>query len=203
MTGGTDAPSAHVFKLLVTGPFAAGKTSLIQAVSDTAVVETDVDTSGAEAAVKTRTTVAMDFGTYSIDDGAVRLLLFGTPGQRRFWFMTDILKGDVDAVIYVIDATADHTHVEAGEAMRELLRDLRVPLVVAVNRCDDRDEARLFARQLGTLASEAAVPCQLIEHDSGRDVVVEALMAVLDRLDRTGDDVRDPVDRMLDEVGAP
>lgn len=202
MTADLNAPSEHVFKLLVTGPFAAGKTSLIQAVSHTPVVETDVDTSGSEAAVKARTTVAMDFGTYTIDDGEVRLLLFGTPGQRRFWFMTDILKGDVDAVIYVIDADATHTHVEAGEAMRELLRDLRVPLVVAVNRCDDLAAAQLFARQLGTLASESAVPCQLIEHDSGREVVVEALLAVLDRLERDGDEVRDPLGRMLDMVGA-
>jgi hypothetical protein len=202
VTADFDAPSEHVFKLLVTGPFAAGKTSLIQAVSHTPVVETDVDTSGSEAAVKARTTVAMDFGTYTIDDGEVRLLLFGTPGQRRFWFMTDILKGDVDAVIYVIDAAATHTHVEAGEAMRELLRDLRVPLVVAVNRCDDLAAAQLFARQLGTLASESAVPCQLIEHDSGREVVVEALLAVLDRLERDGDEVRDPLGRMLDMVGA-
>ena len=201
MTDDLDAPGEHVFKLLVTGPFAAGKTSLIQAVSDTPVVETDVDTSGSEAAVKARTTVAMDFGTYAIDGGDVRLLLFGTPGQRRFWFMTDILKGDVDVVIYVIDAEATHTHAEAGEAMRALLRDLRVPLVVAVNRCDDLGQAQLLARQLGTLVSESVVPCQLIEHDSGREVVIEALLAVLDRLERDGDEVRDPVGRMLDTVG--
>ena len=75
--------SEHVFKLLVTGPFAAGKTSLIQSVSQTPVVDTDVVTTGDEALVKDRTTVAMDFGTYTIEEGAVRLLLFGTPGQRR------------------------------------------------------------------------------------------------------------------------
>lgn len=202
MTLTAGAPAEHVFKLLVTGPFAAGKTSLIQAVSHTPVVETDVDTTGTEATVKARTTVAMDFGTYAIDDGGVRLLLFGTPGQRRFWFMTDILKGDVDAVIYVIDADAEHTHAEAGEAMRTLLRDLRVPLVVAVNRCDDPAAAAVFARQLGTLASEMAVPCQLIHHESGRQVVIEALLAVLDRLERRGVETRDPLDRMLATAGA-
>ena len=191
----------HVFKLLVTGPFAAGKTTLIQAVSQTPVVETDVHTTGGEANVKARTTVAMDFGTYAIDDGDVRLLMFGTPGQRRFQFMTDIMKGDVDAVIYVIDAEAVETHEEAGAAMRSLLRDLRVPLVVAVNRCDVQDEATLVARQLGALASEAVVPCQLIHHESGRDVVIEALLAVLDRLDRGDADVRAPVERVLEMAG--
>ena len=203
MTADMHSPTEHVFKLLVTGPFAAGKTSLIQSVSHTPVVETDVDTSGGEATIKARTTVAMDFGTYAVDDGAIRLLLFGTPGQRRFWFMTDILKGDVDVVIYVIDAEAIHTHAEAGEAMRALLKDLRVPLVVAVNRCEDRTAAIRVARRLGSLHSEMAVPCQLIHTESGRDVVVEALLAVLDRQERQGGQMRDPLDRLLDTVGAP
>ena len=174
----------HVFKLLVTGPFAAGKTTLIQSVSQTPVVDTDVVTTGEESAVKSRTTVAMDFGTYVVEGGDVRLLMFGTPGQPRFWFMTDILKGQVDAVIYVVDAEATHTHAEAGAAMRSLLRDLRVPLVVAVNREDDPDGARVIARQLGALASECVLPCQLIEPTSGREVVIETLISVLDRIER-------------------
>jgi signal recognition particle receptor subunit beta len=184
MTDGATSRPEHVFKLLVTGPFAAGKTSLIQSVSQTPVVDTDVATSGDEASVKGRTTVAMDFGTYVVEGGDVRLLMFGTPGQRRFWFMTDIMKGEVDAVVYVIDAKAHHTHEEAGAAMRALLRDLRVPLVVAVNRCDDLTEAKLVARQLGALASEVVLPCQLIVPESGREVVVEALLSVLERLER-------------------
>lgn len=192
----------HVFKLLVTGPFAAGKTSLIQAISQTPVVETDVATSGDEAAVKALTTVAMDFGTYAIDDGGVRLLLFGTPGQARFRFMTEIMKAEVDAVVYVVDAAAEHTHTEAGEAMRELLRDLRVPLVVAVNRCDDPHDATLVARRLGALSNEAVVPCQLIERASGREVVIEALLAVLERLERERRDAVDPVERMLAMAGS-
>src|SRR5688572_24008620 len=134
----------HVFKILVTGPFAAGKTSLIQSVSQTPVVSTDVVTSGAEAVVKGSTTVALDFGTYALPEDGVRLLLFGTPGQPRFWFMTDVLKGEVDVVTFVVDAEAVYTHSEAGHAMRALLRDLRVPLVVAVNRCDDQVEARVL-----------------------------------------------------------
>ena len=185
---GTD----HVFKILVTGPFAAGKTSLIQSVSQTPVVSTDVATSGDESAVKALTTVALDFGTYRIDgdgDGSddvvdgVQLLLFGTPGQERFWFMTDVLKGEVDVVTFVVDAEAEHTHAEAGAAMRALLRDLRVPLVVAVNRCDDPDMATMLARSLGALSCEPVVACQLIDPESGRDVVIEALLALLESME--------------------
>ncbi len=133
---------SQTFKILVTGPFAAGKTSMIQSVSQTQVISTDVVTSGEESDVKSHTTVAMDFGTYQLDDDDTRLLLFGTPGQARFRFMTNILKGDVDVVAFVIDAEASETHAAAGVELRALLRDLRVPAVVAVNRCDDPHEAR-------------------------------------------------------------
>jgi uncharacterized protein len=185
---GTD----HVFKILVTGPFAAGKTTLIQSVSQSPVVSTDVATTGDESAVKALTTVALDFGTFRIeggDDGAgeavegVQLLLFGTPGQERFWFMTDVLKGDVDVVVFVVDAEAEHTHAEAGAAMRALLKDLRVPLVVAVNRCDDAETSTMLARSLGALSCEPVVACQLIDPESGRDVVIEALLTLLESME--------------------
>lgn len=201
MTVAVTPRDEHVFKLLVVGPYAAGKTSLIRSVSHTPVVETDVDTSGDEASVKGQTTVAMDFGTYVLEDESgdsdVRLLMFGTPGQARFQFMIDIMKGDVDAVVFVVDADDEDSHAEAGAAMRALLADIRVPVVVAANRCDDLDDAGVLARQLGALASEAAVPCQLINMASAREVVIEALLAVLDRLERSDTEILDPLERVL------
>lgn len=198
-----DAPARadHVVKLLVTGPFAAGKTTLIGAISQTPVVDTDVATTGDEAGVKDRTTVAMDYGTYRVEDdeGRVDLLLFGTPGQSRFAFMTDVMKGDVDAVISIVDATDERSHPGAGLAMRALLHDLHTPLVVAVNRCDDPRRAELVARQLGALASEAVVPCQLIHPASAQEVVIAALVAALERLERPGARAwRPPLQRVID-----
>ena len=172
----------HTFKILVTGPFAAGKTSLIQSVSQTQVVTTDVITSGDEADVKANTTVAMDFGTYALDEDDVRLLLFGTPGQPRFRFMTNILKGDVDIVTFIVDAEARGTHPAAGVELRSLLSDLAVPAVIAVNRCDDLSTAQRVARSLGA-RDTPVVPCQLVDPDSGREVVVEILLTLLDRLE--------------------
>lgn len=176
---------SNTFKILVTGPFAAGKTSLIQSVSQTRVISTDVVTSGEESDVKSHTTVAMDFGSYELEDHDTRLLLFGTPGQARFRFMTNILKGDVDVVAFVIDAEAAETHAAAGVELRALLRDLQVPAVIAVNRCEELESARLLARALGSLNGESVVPCQLIDPDSGREVVVEILLTLLASMEST------------------
>jgi len=105
--------------------------------------------------------------------------LFGTPGQPRFRFMTNILKGDVDIVAFVLDAEAPATHAPAGVELRSLLADLQVPAVIAVNRCDDLQAARRIARSLGAADSQPVVPCQLNDADSGREVVVEILVTLL------------------------
>ncbi len=50
---------------------------------------------------KSTTTVAMDFGRITLDEDLV-LYLFGTPGQRRFWFMwDDLVRGAIGAIILV------------------------------------------------------------------------------------------------------
>ena len=79
-------------KMVVTGPFNAGKTEFIQSVSEIDVVSTERKISStAERSVKESTTVAMDFGRITVDEDLV-LYLFGTPGQKRFDFMWEILS---------------------------------------------------------------------------------------------------------------
>lgn len=78
-------------KMVITGPFSAGKTEFIRSISEIEVVSTEREiTTEAERRQKDATTVAMDFGRITVDDDLV-LYLFGTPGQRRFDFMWEIL----------------------------------------------------------------------------------------------------------------
>ena len=90
----------------------------------------------------------------------------------------------------MIDAEARQTHAAAGVELRSLLSDLRVPAVIAVNRCDDQDVANRIARSLGALAGEAVVPCQLVDPDSGRDVIIEVLLTLLDSMEHEGGRLR-------------
>src|SRR6266545_872718 len=53
---------------------------------------------------KTATTVAMDFGSVTIDH-SLKLYLFGTPGQARFAFMWDDLARGALGALVVVDST--------------------------------------------------------------------------------------------------
>jgi signal recognition particle receptor subunit beta len=78
-------------KVVIAGPFAAGKTQFINTVSEIKTVKTEKRIRYSdEKQVKDYTTVAMDFGKIRIDDEH-ELYLFGTPGQFRFDFIWEIL----------------------------------------------------------------------------------------------------------------
>ena len=91
-------------KIVVTGPFAAGKTTLIRTISEITVLSTERGISDESARRKRETTVAMDFGRISVDSDLV-LYLFGTPGQQRFDFMWEMLGEGMLGYVLLLDAT--------------------------------------------------------------------------------------------------
>lgn len=89
------------YKILFTGTMGAGKTTAIGSISETPPVVTDVQNSDASVA-KARTTVGLDFGQLTLDNGD-RIRLFGTPGQARFDFLWKILVRNALGLIILID----------------------------------------------------------------------------------------------------
>ena len=61
-------------KMVVTGPFNAGKTEFIRSVSEIDVVSTERKISSDTERIKETTTVAMDFGRITVDDDLVLYL---------------------------------------------------------------------------------------------------------------------------------
>jgi signal recognition particle receptor subunit beta len=98
-------------KLVFTGSVGAGKTTAIGTISEVPILSTEVKPSEtAVARRKSSTTVAMDYGEITLEDGN-KLYLYGTPGQRRFDFMCHILtKGALGLIILI-----DNTHPEPLE----------------------------------------------------------------------------------------
>lgn len=95
-------------KIVFTGSMGAGKTTAIETISEIPVINTDVHaTDTATQARKEKTTVAMDYGEITLEEG-VKLRLYGTPGQQRFDYMWKILtKGALGLVILVDNAGSD------------------------------------------------------------------------------------------------
>lgn len=89
-------------KLIIAGSVAAGKTTAIKTISDIMPIRTDVKASDHVGRLKSHTTVAMDYGEISLSDGQ-KLRLYGTPGQRRYDFMSTILCRGALGLVVLID----------------------------------------------------------------------------------------------------
>src|SRR3978361_815138 len=127
-------------KVVVTGPFAAGKTTLIRTISEITVLSTERGVTDTTRKRKAETTVAMDFGRITIDRDLV-LYLFGTPGQDRFDFMWEILSEGMLGYVLLIGAARPDSIGEAASILSAFRAMAHVPFVVGYNRADGLDEA--------------------------------------------------------------
>jgi uncharacterized protein len=125
-------------KMVVTGPFNSGKTEFIRSVSEIDVVSTERKISSEAERIKETTTVAMDFGRITVDDDLV-LYLFGTPGQRRFDFMWEILSEGMLGFVVMVDSTRPETFREARSILETFRAYAPTPYVVSANKQDRED----------------------------------------------------------------
>jgi uncharacterized protein len=174
-------------KMVVTGPFNAGKTAFIKAVSEIDVVATERKISLDAEKVKETTTVAMDFGRITVDDDLV-LYLFGTPGQKRFDFMWEILSEGMLGFIVMIDSTRPETFREARSILQTFRAYAPTPYVVAANKQDMPDAWELGDMRLA-LRLEPKVkllPCVAQKKDTVKTVLLELLYSILAEMETGG-----------------
>jgi hypothetical protein len=176
---------AKQVKVVVTGPYGAGKTTLIKTMSEVAVLSTErqvTGTGGGEQ--KTNTTVAMDFGRLTIDAELV-LYLFGTPGQKRFDFMWEILSEGMLGFLVLVDAQRDASVEEAAEILQYFRDVADVPFVVAVNKLEgeaagDVERVRQWLRLPGDVR---CVVVDARDKESVKAALLELLYAVMDEIE--------------------
>jgi uncharacterized protein len=171
-------------KIVVTGPFSAGKTTLIRTISEITVLSTEKDITDHTRSRKSETTVAMDFGRITIDRDLV-LYLFGTPGQDRFDFMWEILGEGMLGYVLLLDASRPDSLEEAVGILAAFRKMARVPFVVALNRTegiDPADESRVRAA-LELDDAVPVVPCDATDRESVKSVLLALLYSVVDSLD--------------------
>jgi small GTP-binding protein len=171
-------------KVVVTGPFAAGKTTLIRTISEITVLSTERGITDSTRRRKAETTVAMDFGRITIDRDLV-LYLFGTPGQDRFDFMWEILGEGMIGYLLLVDAEREDSIEEAVAIHESFRRMARVPYVVALNRSagDANDLVERVRTRLEIPGDVAILPCDATDKESVKNVLLALLYAVLDEVE--------------------
>jgi small GTP-binding protein len=171
-------------KVVVTGPFAAGKTTLIRTISEITVLSTERGITDTTRKRKAETTVAMDFGRITIDRDLV-LYLFGTPGQDRFDFMWEILGEGMIGYLLLIDADREESVQEAVGILDAFRTMARVPYVVALNRASSDDHALVgrVREQLQIPSDVAIIACDATDKESVKNVLLALLYAVLDEVE--------------------
>ncbi len=112
----------YIPKILVTGPFDAGKSTFVHALSTRAI---SVDRLG--------TTIALDHG--HLDYKGFSADIFGTPGQERFDPIIKLISGESMGVFLVVDSTNPADFIRAKH-MLEITKSYGLPYVVVANKQD-------------------------------------------------------------------
>lgn len=172
------------YKIVVTGPYAVGKSRFIGQASEIEVVETEAPVSDPqERALKASTTVGLDFGMLHLDSEH-RLLLFGTPGQERFDFLWEQLAIGCLGYVVLVDSCRPSSFQQTSALISRFAQITPAPFVVAANKQDDPGALPLdyIHLRLGLPDRIPVLPCIAAEMSS----VHAVLCALLDRIDELG-----------------
>ncbi len=169
-------------KMVISGAVNAGKTEFIKAISEIEVVSTERRATDDTKLIKKETTVAMDFGRIAIGPDLV-VHLFGTPGQKRFDFMWEILSEGMLGLVILVDSTRPETFRETNRIIDFFVSYRDTPYVVAANKQDRPnawapDELRLALRLPPNVP---VMPCVASSRESVRGVLLALLDVIMER----------------------
>ncbi len=155
-----------MIKILITGSYNAGKTTLVKTLSKGKSMHID----------RRGTTIALDHGIVQIS--GIKFFLFGTPGLKRFKILRRILSKGADGVLFVVDSNEPEKDDDAKKIWDEiqlLLPD--VPIVIAANKQDlpTTRPPKEVLRALGLDQRIPVFPTSALE-DQGLKEVLEALL---------------------------
>lgn len=169
----------EIMRLVVTGTVGAGKSTFIRTVSEIEVVDTDRQATDDVAALKKKTTVAMDFGRLQFAPG-MALHLYGTPGQARFDFMWDILIRRAHAYILLVDAHRPSEFRSARRLLAFMRQRVQIPMIIGLTHmdCEGAWSEENVAIAIGFVDENNRPPIIAINANH-KDSVIKSLIALI------------------------
>ena len=186
----TSRNKAASTKIVIAGGFGVGKTTLVGSVSEIQPLRTEALVTNESEGVdnldavpsKATTTVAKDFGRLTLGEDLI-LYLFGTPGQRRFWFMwDDLCLGAIGAIVIVDTARLDESF-----SPLDYFEAKGLPFIVAVNQFEGIEQYTLDQVKQA-LALPPEVPIISIDardRESAKAALIRVTEYALEHLTRT------------------
>jgi len=170
------------YKIIITGPMGAGKTTAIEAVSEVPVVSTDVANTAKKDHAKATTTVAMDYGELTLGGGD-HLRLYGTPGQQRFEFMWKILAKGALGLIVLMDNARPNAVRDLDiylDNFAELIADTGV--VIGITRMDVSSQPSLEDYHRSLRRRGVVYPIMALDVRKKQEVVIllDTLFSILE-----------------------
>lgn len=168
------------YKIVFGGTMGAGKSAAIKALSDTGVVSTEAVNTDTQAHQKALTTVGIDYGEISLDDGT-KIGLYGTPGQDRFDFMWSIVCKGAIGIVVLIDHSSSQ-RLKDLEFYLKAFEDLGTNIVIGVTHLDLEHDQKLKIYRDWMQIHQKQFPLFAVDARKKDDVLlmIETLIAKLE-----------------------
>ena len=122
------------YKIVFAGSMGAGKTAAIRSLSDIPVLLTEALNTDDRSHSKMETTVGIDYGEITLEDGT-KIGLYGTPGQSRFDFIWPVICQGALGAIIVIDHTVNDP-IQELESSIEVFQEYTNNIAIGITHSD-------------------------------------------------------------------
>ena len=165
------------YKIVFGGTMGAGKSRAIKALSEIEVLSTEALNTDLESHEKMLTTVGIDYGEITLDDG-VKVGLYGTPGQERFEFIWAVICKGAIGTIVMIDHATENPLIDIDQYL-QAFQPFGNNIVIAVTHIDRKPERTLSIYRDWLKARELNYPLFFVDARQQDDVLllVETLIA--------------------------
>lgn len=168
------------YKIVFSGSMGAGKTEAIRSLSDVPVLLTEAFNTDTDSHNKMETTVGIDYGEVTLEDGT-KIGLYGTPGQERFNFIWPVICQSALGAIVLIDHNTEGP-LEQLESYIETFQNYTDNIAIGITHIDLHSDKSTNMYREWLIENDLYAPLFFIDARKKSDVLLllEALISAVE-----------------------